>query len=490
VDADAMLAGRYRRLRILGAGAMGEVWLAHDQLLRRQVAVKQLLTGPEGNDPTRVERVMREARLAARLAHPNAVAVYDLVVEGGLPHVVMEYVPGPTLAERIGSAGRLDHDEARRLIGQVAAALEAAHTVGIVHRDVKPGNILISAHGTAKLADFGIARGAGDAALTQTGLVTGTPAYLAPEVARGAAPTSASDIWSLGATLFAALDGRPPYDDRPQNNLALLTRIVTEPVPPPRFAGRVRPVVEQMLSRDPGQRPAAGHVVSMLSAAETTTLNRATRVGTPVGVQQARTAQARPAAHPPVARPAAHPPVATTAPVPPVRAGGGRRWRAAALAGVTAAATAAVAVVIVAASHGGSSRARSDASGSTSARRPAASSPQTAASSVSADPMTASRMTSFVRNYYSLIPKDLPVAWTKLGPGLRAQGYDAYANWWSRFDAVTVTPTAADPARHTVTINLTARNASTGTVATDTELLTLVTTDDGASLLIDANTVL
>jgi hypothetical protein len=484
-----VLAGRYRRLRTLGGGAMGEVWLAQDGLLRRQVAVKQLLAGPDVKDRTRVDRVLREARLAARLGHPHAVAVYDLVLEAGLPFVVMEYVSGPTLAERIRRAGRLGHDEARRLIGQVAAALEAAHNVGIVHRDVKPGNILISAHDTAKLADFGIARGAGDTAFTQTGFMSGTAAYLAPEVARGAAPTPASDIWSLGATLFAAVDGRPPYDDRPQDNLALLTRVVSEPVPAPVFAGTLRPVLQRMLSREPDNRPTAGQVVSMLSAATTATaaqttvtLATVTRVGNTAVIPPPRTVHARPAA-PPAA--------AAAASVPPVGARVARRKRPAAALGAAVALAATVTVaglhLSAAAGHSGSTHARSTA--------PAApGSPQTIATPTTAAPisaatMTTSGMTNFVRSYYSLVPRDLPTAWTKLGPGLQAQGYPAYADWWSRFDTVTVTPTATDPAGRTVTITLSAHNPSTGTVSSDTEMLTLIPTSDGAGLLIQASTV-
>ncbi|HKF34333.1 MAG TPA: serine/threonine-protein kinase [Jatrophihabitantaceae bacterium] len=181
------LTDRYVRRRLLGRGAMGDVWLADDQLLHRPVAIKQLRSVGDTQDRTNLDRIVREARLAARLSHPNAVGVFDLVIDNGMPYVVMEYVAGKTLAERIHERGRLGVDDARSVIGQVAAALAAAHAAGIVHRDVKPSNILITERGLAKLADFGVARQAGHATLTQTGLVIDTPAYLAPRGGTGCA---------------------------------------------------------------------------------------------------------------------------------------------------------------------------------------------------------------------------------------------------------------------------------------------------------------
>ena len=232
VTDNSALTGRYLRRSRLGHGAMGDVWLADDQLLHRPVAIKQLRAVGDGTDHVGLDRIVREARLAARLSHPNAVGVFDLVVEQGQPFVIMEYVAGQTLADRIRDTGGLGLGAARSVIGQVAGALDAAHSVGIVHRDVKPSNILITDRGVAKLADFGIARQAGDTAITQTGMVVGTPSYLAPEVARGVRPTPASDIWSLGATLYAAIEGNPPFGDRSDDPLSVLVRIVSEPAPP------------------------------------------------------------------------------------------------------------------------------------------------------------------------------------------------------------------------------------------------------------------
>jgi eukaryotic-like serine/threonine-protein kinase len=262
-----VLADRYRRARSLGSGAMGEVWLAEDTLLGRPVAIKQLRTDPEATLGQWGERMRREARLAAQLNHPNAVAIYDLVVVDEQPYLVMEYVPGDSLAQRTRLAGRLAPQQAARWVGQVASALEAAHARGIVHRDVKPANILITPYDAAKLTDFGIARSAQDVSQTQTGILVGTPAFLAPEVARGGDPSPASDTWSLGATLYAAVEGRPPFGSGVDNPLAVLARIGSEPVPPPSSAGWLTPLLAALLDRDPARRPTAAQVRAALASA-------------------------------------------------------------------------------------------------------------------------------------------------------------------------------------------------------------------------------
>jgi serine/threonine protein kinase len=205
-----LIAGRYTLDREIGRGGMGAVWLGEDEVLGRPVALKRIGFGPGGDDLD-LDRAEREARLAARLNHPHVVAVYDLVVEGDDRWLVMEYVAGATLAELVRRDGPLTPDQAAPLLRQAADALAAAHEAGIVHRDVKPSNILVTPDGQVKLSDFGIARAQADASLTQTGLVTGSPAYLAPEVASGQQATAASDVWSLGATTYHALSGRPPY---------------------------------------------------------------------------------------------------------------------------------------------------------------------------------------------------------------------------------------------------------------------------------------
>ena len=255
-----LLVDRYRRERSLGRGAMGEVWLAEDTLLGRPVAIKQLRTDPDATLGQWGERMRREARLAAQLNHPNAVAIYDLIIVEDQPYVVMEYVPGDSLARRIRSAGKLPPEQAGRWIGQVAAALEAAHARGVVHRDVKPANILITPEDSAKLADFGIARSVQDVSQTQTGIMVGTPAFLAPEVARGGDPSPASDVWSLGATLYAAVEGKAPFGSGLDNPLALLARIGSEPVPAAPSAGSLTPILAAMLEREPSRRPTAAQV--------------------------------------------------------------------------------------------------------------------------------------------------------------------------------------------------------------------------------------
>jgi hypothetical protein len=309
-----LLVGRYRRERSLGRGAMGEVWLAEDTRLLRPVAIKQLRTDPDANLGQWGERMRREARLAAQLNHPNAVAIYDLVIADDQPYVVMEYVPGDSLAHRIRQAGRLSPAQAGRWIGQVAAALEAAHARGIVHRDVKPANILITPEDAAKLADFGIARSVQDVSQTQTGVTVGTPAFLPPEVARGGDPLPASDIWSLGATLFAAVEGRPPFGSGLDNPLALLNRITSEPVPTPQSAGPLAPILEAMLRHDPARRPTAAQVRAAL-AYESPAPGE--RTG-PVAADDVEQTQARPCPTPvPAAPPLPPPSVPQYRPGPP-----------------------------------------------------------------------------------------------------------------------------------------------------------------------------
>ncbi|HEX5860637.1 MAG TPA: serine/threonine-protein kinase, partial [Nocardioides sp.] len=190
-----MIAGRYILDREVGRGGMGSVWLARDETLGRDVAIKRIGATP-GSASADLLRAEREARLAAQLNHPNVVAVFDLITESDERWIVMEYVEGVTLAGLVQRDGALTPDRAAPLFKQAASALTAAHASGIVHRDVKPSNILVTEAGQVKLSDFGIARAKADASLTQTGLVTGSPAYLAPEVASGQMATTASDVWS------------------------------------------------------------------------------------------------------------------------------------------------------------------------------------------------------------------------------------------------------------------------------------------------------
>jgi eukaryotic-like serine/threonine-protein kinase len=207
-DAGRPVAGRYRLNHPVGDGGMGVVWRAVDERLDRVVAVKQLRL-PPGLDPGRAaqaqQRILREARIAARLQHPNAVAVYDVTDDASAPVLVMEYLPSRSLADVLDERGALPPHKVAAIGACAAAALAAAHAAGIVHRDVKPGNILLADDGTAKITDFGISHATGDVTVTSTGLL-GTPAFLAPEVARGEAPSPASDVFSLGSSLFAAVE--------------------------------------------------------------------------------------------------------------------------------------------------------------------------------------------------------------------------------------------------------------------------------------------
>ncbi|MGH3878872.1 MAG: protein kinase domain-containing protein [Actinophytocola sp.] len=264
-----LLAERYRLLALIGRGAMGIVWRAGDERLDRVVAVKELLLDPASDDEQTAEataRATREGRIAGRLRHPNAIAVHDVVEHEGRPCLVMEYLPSQSLGAAIEARGTLPPDEVAAIGLQVADALAEAHAADIVHRDVKPDNILITKDGTAKITDFGISRAAGDATVTATGFMAGTPAFLAPEVALGHEGDSRSDVFSFGATLYAALEGAPPFgvDDNP---IAMLHKVASGEVRPPERAEELTGLVMWLLRREPGERPSMRGVHDALSAA-------------------------------------------------------------------------------------------------------------------------------------------------------------------------------------------------------------------------------
>jgi serine/threonine protein kinase len=266
-----LLAGRYTLVRRIGAGAMGTVWLAHDETLHREVAVKQITDLPRSDRDAEVARLraMREGRLVARLNHPNVVGIYDVVMQDEHPWLVMEYVRSRTLTEAVRADGPLAPGQAAAVGAQLADALAEAHRVGVVHRDVKPGNVLLTDTGRAKITDFGIARAGGGDTLTEAGLLAGTPAYFAPELARGATATPGSDVWSLGATLYYAVEGQPPFGTD-GNPLVLLGRVASREVPPPRRAGPLAPVLLRLLSREPADRPTMAEAHTLLAAVPVT----------------------------------------------------------------------------------------------------------------------------------------------------------------------------------------------------------------------------
>ena len=263
---DDVLVGRYRLLQQIGAGGMGVVWRAYDERLGRDVAVKRLLPGPglsEQDAQVASHRAMREARITARLHHPHAVPVFDVIEDRGRPCLVMQFFPSTSLAELAAGGRTLPVAKVARIGSQVASALAAAHDAGIVHRDVKPANILVSPDGEAKITDFGISHALGDVSLTTSGLVTGTPAYLAPEVARGERAAPASDVFSLGSTLYTVLEGRTPFGTS-ENPMALLHRVASAEVDPPRLAGALTPLVTSMLALRPEDRPSMQDVARRL----------------------------------------------------------------------------------------------------------------------------------------------------------------------------------------------------------------------------------
>ncbi|WP_333753736.1 serine/threonine-protein kinase, partial [Streptomyces sp. IBSBF 2394] len=254
-DGERVIAGRYRLLSPLGEGGMGTVWRARDELLRREVAVKEVRAPaglPQADVGRMYARLEREAWAAARISHPNVVTVYDVATDGGRPWIVMELVRGLSLADLLDAEGPLEPGRAALIGAEVLAALRAAHAAGVLHRDVKPANVLLANDGRVVLTDFGIARVEGSEALTMTGEVVGSPEFLAPERALGRTPGPASDLWSLGVLLYAAVEGVSPF--RQDTPLSTLRAIVDDELPPPHRAGALGPVVEGLLRKDPAGR--------------------------------------------------------------------------------------------------------------------------------------------------------------------------------------------------------------------------------------------
>ncbi|MER6578945.1 protein kinase [Nonomuraea sp. NPDC001023] len=254
-DSAGMVGGRYRLLRTIGQGGMGTVWQAHDEVLGRDVAVKEVLPPPDLSGPERevfAVRTFREARAAGRVAHPGVAAVYDVLEEGGHPWIVMQLVHSRTLGETIRADGPLPPAKVAAIGLQLLEALRAAHAAGVLHRDVKPDNVLLTEDGRAVLTDFGIATTEDEAPVTRTGILIGTPAFMAPERAAGGQARPASDLWSLGVTLYMAVEGHSPFHR--DNALATLGAVMhAEPEPLAR-AGVLAPVLLGLLRKNPAQR--------------------------------------------------------------------------------------------------------------------------------------------------------------------------------------------------------------------------------------------
>ncbi|MFD3486786.1 serine/threonine-protein kinase [Streptomyces sp. NPDC058665] len=259
-----MLAGRYKLGEAIGRGGMGQVWRAYDELLNRTVAVKELTAALYVTAADRTvlhARTQKEARAAARISHPAVVTVHDVLDHGGRPWIVMQYVDGPSLADALKSDPIVVREAAR--IGlQVLGALRAAHAAGVLHRDVKPGNVLLARDGGVLLTDFGIAAIEGDSAITRTGELVGSIDYLAPERVRGSDPGPASDLWSLGATLHTAVEGTSPF--RRTSAVATMQAVITDEPPAPVRAGPLAPVITALLHKDPEARPDAAETERML----------------------------------------------------------------------------------------------------------------------------------------------------------------------------------------------------------------------------------
>nr|WP_051581421.1 serine/threonine-protein kinase [Pseudonocardia acaciae] len=486
--AGLLVADRYRLLAQIGVGAMGAVWLGTDQRLNRQVALKQVVL-ERGLDPRQAsearQRILREGRIAARLQHPHAVAVYDVTMQDGEPWLVMEYLRARSLASVITLDGPLTDRAVARIGAQLADALEAAHKVGIVHRDVKPGNVLLCADGAAKLADFGIARASGDVTVTQTGVLTGTPEYSAPEVARGGRPTPAADMFSLGATLYSAVEGRPPFD-LSGNALAQMEVIASGAIVPPQRAGRLAPVLTRLLDPDPDRRPSAGDARGMLE----TGLLDVGGTGPTREVAPPRPSERAALATRPVPIPGAPgdsepdstrsipkvPPVSGVLPPPPgathhraaPKSSKGRRWLVGGLA------TAAVLTAVVA-----TSIVLGD-------RRPPPEPANTAASAAVAKPVSEVDLTTAVRDYYQLLPTNPSAAWAKLTPKAHEElgGSAGFNGFWRPVKWVRLLGTTVSAPDRTVRAQLRMQTEN-GQSKTMTQRLILVTGPNG-ELLIDS----
>ena len=458
------IAGRYRIERPIGRGGMGTVWLCRDERLGREVAVKQIGTLP-GETAPYLARAMREARSSAALSHPHVVSIYDVVEEDGHIWLVMEYVASRTLAQVISQDGPLSPEATLGIGVQIAEALEATHAAGTIHRDVKPGNILVTADSVAKISDFGIARAHDQSQLTGSGQVIGTPMYFAPELARGEKPTPAADVWALGASLYAAVEGHPPYESQP-NALALLATIASTPPTPPRRAGILDEPILRMLDPDPDSRWTMAHAAHEL--------NRLRRGHPDPPGRDPTTERPRSRDLAPVVPAAISPPTRMTT---RTESRGGastaseetrRRRGPGTLVMVGSAGLVALAAVIgflllqggpadrsSAQNPAGTSRAAGRSAGAGTSASPSVAPTPTASQPTASPSVTTSASTpgdvggataeEFVRNYYAALPSRTRTAWSALSPGFQDKigGYGDYRGFWSTVSQVSVNHTTS-----------------------------------------------
>jgi serine/threonine protein kinase len=488
-----VLAGRYRLDERLASGGMGVVWKGWDERLERAVAVKQIRLQPglsESETNAARDRAMREARITARLHHPGAVPIYDVVEHDGQPCLIMQFLPSVSLQEELRTRHTLPAVDVARMGSELAAALTAAHRVGIVHRDVKPGNVLIAEDGSVKLTDFGISHALGDVSLTSTGMVTGTPAFLAPEVARGQSATYASDVYSLGSTLYTATEGHPPveHDD---NAMAVLHRVASGDLTPPRRSGPLTPLLQRMLDPDPNARPSMQAVWSALSSLHRDLIaaDRPTGPAPTVAVDQPRRRQ-------PVEDLALAQTVFTTRAIDGNRPGSRSRRAILLFAALGAVAAVAIAVIYflprggggsgttgtstlaasstrkktgaasdtrprsaVTSSSGASPRtpsssspsSRSPSSGSQSTTSTSDSSSATSSGSSPGAPSNGSTNTQLaqaVTDYYALMPNNVNAGWSRLTPSYQrghAGGFSGYKRFWAAIQTVSTSNVTGQP---------------------------------------------
>jgi len=458
----ARIGDRYLLEERIGAGAMGAVWRGTDELLNRTVAVKELVaavqSGPpngEGLEEAR-QRILREGRIGARLQHPHVISMFDVVLHDDRPWLVMEYLPSRSLATVLAQRGPLPVREAAEISRQVADGLAAAHAAGVVHRDVKPGNVLLADDGRVKLTDFGVSRAVDDVQVTRTGLIAGTPAYLAPEVARGREPAAAADVFALGATLYAAVEGRPPFG-LDENAYALLHKVATGKVDPPRQAGPLTALIMRLLAPEPGDRPSAAQARDALT---TVAAGASTRPQAPAPTAVLEPGVPGPRPVPPPPRAPRAPRVggsATPATVPRGRPARRGPRRAVPLALVLLAVLLLGGGIVAAVLADGP-----DTSPPTAAPLPEAPSPtpqptsEPEPTSEPSDPSAAPAPTTdapapppvseggdaagFVQGYYGLLPDDTDSAWALLSDQARSAsgGRGNFDRFYGRFESVTL----------------------------------------------------